>query len=99
MLALAEEALQQALAKGKEQTVTLQPEEEPEPAAEPEQKAAKIDIQIDALLEQMADGSTELSNEQLTLALRKFLPLLSRADQKLKLGLAKVVLHLHKTLK
>jgi two-component system cell cycle response regulator len=99
MLALAEEALQQALAKGKEQTVTLQPEEEPEPAAEPELKAAKIDIQIDELLEQMADGTAELSNEQLALAVRKFLPLLSRADQKLKLGLAKVVLHLHKTLK
>ena len=90
----AEDALKQALAKGKEQTVTIQPSEEPmpEPQAEP------VDINLDQLLEQITAG-TEPSNEQLTLALKKFLPLLARADQKLKLGLGKVVLHLHKSLK
>ncbi len=95
LMTQAEEALQKALAKGKEQTVIIQPSEEPLPEPEP----AKIDIQIDTLLEQLADGSAELSEEQLTLGLKKFLPLLARADQKLKLGLGKIVLHLHKSLK
>ena len=93
LITQAEEALKQALAKGKEQTVIITPSEEPLP----EPPAMPVDIQIDALLEQMA--SNELSTEQLTLALKKFLPLLARADQKLKLGLGKVVLHLHKILK
>lgn len=91
----AEAALQQALAKGKEQTVIIAPVEE----APIEPEAVKIDIKIDELLEQITAGSADLSNEQLKLALKKFLPLLSRADQKLKLGLGKVVLHLHKNLK
>jgi diguanylate cyclase (GGDEF)-like protein len=98
LMAQAEGALKQALAKGKEQTVILQPSEEP-PVAEAAAKAATIDIQIDALLAQLTAGSAEVSDEQLTLALKKFLPLLSRADQRLKLGLGKVVLHLHKSLK
>jgi two-component system cell cycle response regulator len=100
MLAQAEQALQQAQARGKEQTVILQPQEEsaaPPPA--PQSGAAPIDIKLDELVAQMAEGKVELSVEQLTLALKKFLPLLSRADQKLKLGLGKVVLHLHKSLK
>jgi two-component system cell cycle response regulator len=97
LMAQAENALQQALAKGKEQTVLLQPSEEPAPRPEPE--AVQIDISIDELLGQLAAGTSELSNEQLSLALKKFLPLLSRADQKLKLGLGKVVLMLHKSLK
>ncbi|MEN8168937.1 MAG: diguanylate cyclase [Pseudomonadota bacterium] len=93
LMVQAEEALQQALAKGKEQTVTVTPKEE----SIPETQAADVDINIDELLEEM--GTLELTNEQLTLALRKFLPLLSKADQKLKLGLGRVVLHLHKSLK
>lgn len=97
LMAQAEEALQQALAKGKEQTVILQPSEEPVPRPEPE--PVQISISIDELLGQLTAGTSELSNEQLTLALKKFLPLLSRADQRLKLGLGKVVLMLHKSLK
>jgi two-component system cell cycle response regulator len=95
LMALADEALQQAQAKGGEQTVTIQPGEEALPKSEP----VKIDIHIDELLEQITAGSVELSNEQFTLALKKFLPLLARADQRLKLGLGKVILHLHKSLK
>jgi diguanylate cyclase (GGDEF)-like protein len=89
----AEEALKQALAKDKEQTVIITPKEEqlPEPGD------AALDTSIDELLEQM--GTQELTSEQLTLALKKFLPLMSKADQKLKLGLGKVVLHLHRKLK
>ncbi|MCW8917533.1 MAG: response regulator [Gammaproteobacteria bacterium] len=100
LMTQAEEALQQARGKGKEQTVILRPHQEsaaPPPA--PPSSAAPIDIKLDELLAQMADGTAELSEAQLTLALKKFLPLLSRADQKLKLGLGKVVLHLHRSLK
>ena len=90
----ADAALKPALAKGKEQTLIIQPKAEPLPEPEP----AQVDIKLDQLLEQLTAG-TEPSNEQLSHALKKFLPLLARADQKLKLGLGKVVLHLHKSLK
>ncbi len=93
LMAQAEEALKQAMAQGKEQTVIITPKEEPLP----EPSDAALDTSIDALLEQM--GTLELTNEQLTLALKRFLPLMSKADQKLKLGLGKVVLHLHRKLK
>lgn len=95
LMAQAEEALKQAMAQGSEQTIIITPQEEPVP--EPQAQTAAVDIKIDELLEQMGGG--ELTNEQLTLALKKFLPLLARADQKLKLGLGKVVLLLHKKLK
>ncbi len=94
LMVQAEAALKQALAKGKEQTLIIQPKAEPLP----EPQAAPIDVSLDQLLEQLAAGS-ETSDEQLGLAVKKFLPLLARADQKLKLGLGKVVLHLHKSLK
>ncbi len=94
LMAQAEAALKQAQAKGKEQTLIIQPKAEPLP----EPQAAPIDVSLDQLLEQLAAGS-ETSDEQLGLAVKKFLPLLARADQKLKLGLGKVVLHLHKSLK
>lgn len=93
LMTQAEEALQQALAQGKQQTVIISPSEE----SLPEPQAAAVAIDLDDLLEQM--GSGELSDEQLTLALKKFLPLLAKADQRLKLGLGKVVLHLHRRLK
>ncbi len=94
LMAQAEDTLKQALAKGKEQTLIIQPKAEPLP----EPQAAAVDINLDQLLEQLAAG-TEPSDAELGHALKKFLPLLAKADQKLKLGLGKVVLHLHKSLK
>lgn len=100
LITQAEEALRQALSQGKEQTVILRLHKEgAAPQPETPQRAAPIDINLEELLAQMADGTPELSEAQLTQALKKFLPLLSRADQRLKLGLGKVVLHLHKSLK
>ncbi len=95
LITQAEEALNQALAKGREQTVVIKQT----PEALPESSGQDIDIQIDELLGEIASGSAELSTEQLTLAMKKFLPLMARADQKLKLGIGKVVLHLHRRLK
>jgi predicted transcriptional regulator len=57
-----------------------------------------VDISLDQLLQSLASGSDSVSQAQLVSAMRKFLPLMEQADQQLKLGLAKVVLHLKKRL-
>ncbi|MDH5786268.1 MAG: response regulator [Chromatiales bacterium] len=92
LMAQAEEALKQALTSGKEQTVIITPVRE----EIPDTHADAANVSLDEMLARMASG--DLSAEQYTLALKKFLPLMAKADQKLKLGLGKVVLLLHKRL-
>ncbi len=94
LLSQAEEALRQAQARGAEQTVLVRDKEEPLSL----QEMAQLDIQIDALLQTLAEGKALVSDEEFALAMKKFLPLMARADKRLKLGLGKVVAHLQRRL-
>ena len=58
----------------------------------------QVDVDIEELIDRLSLGQS-VSNEQLASALRLIIPLISEADQKLKLGLSKVVTHLKKRLK
>ncbi|MCW8955459.1 MAG: response regulator [Gammaproteobacteria bacterium] len=58
----------------------------------------QVDVDIEELLDRLS-LSQPVSNEQLASAMRLIIPLISEADQKLRLGLAKVVAHLQKRLK
>lgn len=90
----AEAALKKAAATGDGKVVSFQ-------GAVPTSSMAaldSVDISLDELLQALASGSGQVSKAQLVSAMRKFLPLMEQADQQLKLGLAKVVLHLKKRL-
>jgi len=66
-----------------------------------EQSAAAAEgesIDLDALLKQLSQQASEVSDQQLATAMRKILPLIANADSRLKLGLSKVLLHLKKRL-
>ncbi|MDQ1363857.1 MAG: hypothetical protein QG652_1719 [Pseudomonadota bacterium] len=56
-------------------------------------------VNVEDLLKQIAQADTSIRPEQLASALYKLLPLIECADQQLKLGLGKVVLHLKQKLK
>ena len=60
---------------------------------------ARVDVNVEDLLKQIAAASTSIRPEQLASALHKLMPLIERADQQLKLGLGKVVLHLKQKLR
>lgn len=66
-----------------------------QPKAEP---LPQVDVDIEELLDRLS-LSQSVSNEQLASAMRLIIPLLSAADEKLHLGLSKVVAHLQKKLK
>ncbi len=59
--------------------------------------AAEVDVNLEELIAELASGNSA-SKEQLASAMRKLMPLISSADQTLKLGLSKVILHLQKRL-
>lgn len=58
----------------------------------------QVDVDIEEVLDRLSLDQS-VSHEQLASAMRLIIPLISEADQKLKLGLAKVVTHLQKKLK
>jgi len=64
----------------------------------PREKLSDVDVNIEAILKQLSEQASSVSNEQLATAMRKILPLIVYADKNLKLGLSKVVLHLQKRL-
>lgn len=58
----------------------------------------QVDVDIEELLDRLSLGQS-VSHEQLASAIRLILPLITEADEALKLGLSKVVAHLQKKLK
>jgi len=69
------------------------PEEKP-----PLENLSDVDVNIEEMLQQLSEQAASVSNEQLSTAMRKVLPLIDYADRSLKLGLNKVILHLRKRL-
>ena len=94
MFQQAEEALKKAVAAGGGQTLCYQGE-----TGASADVIASVDVNLDQLASAAAEASGAPSREQLASAMRKLLPLMAQADQQLKLGLHKVILHLQHRLK
>ena len=92
LMKCAETAMRKAIAGGGGRTEQAPPRQAAAPAVK--SAAGLPDVSIDELLALLAEGGTELSQQQLVSAMRKFMPLMKMADDKLKLGLAKVVMHI-----
>ncbi|MFW2372144.1 MAG: diguanylate cyclase domain-containing protein [Gammaproteobacteria bacterium] len=90
----AELALKKASQGGGGQLVILQTDSSSKQA----ESLPQVDVDIDELLDRLSLGQS-VSHEQLASAIRLLIPLISEADQALKLGLSKVVTHLQKKLK
>lgn len=58
----------------------------------------QVDVDIEELLDRLSLGQP-VSNEQLASAMRLILPLMTEANQKMKMGLSKVITYLQKKLK
>ncbi len=89
----AEQALKSSIARGGGK-ISQFPEAAEKPAAP---VATELEVNLEELLSQISSGNSA-SKEQLASAMRKLLPIISNADQALKLGLSKVILHLQKRL-
>jgi two-component system, cell cycle response regulator len=96
MLKEAEHALQQSVAQGGGKVILFQTGK-PVAAAAP--ATVRVDVNVEDLLSQINSASAGIRPEQLASALHKLIPLIERADQQLKLGLGKVVLHLKQKLR
>lgn len=59
--------------------------------------AANVEVNLETLVTQLVQEDGNVTDEQLASAMRKILPLITKADSNLKLGLSKVVSHLKKT--
>ena len=88
----AETALQQSIKAGGGKLIQFQSGKSASPAM------ARVEVDIEKLITQLAAADNSIRPEQFASALRKFLPLMQQADIKLKLGLDKVVAHLKKRL-
>lgn len=96
MLAEAEQALQQSVNEGGGKVIVYQTGKQ---VAGVVPAVARVEVNIEDLLRQISTASGAIRPEQLASALHKLIPLIERADQQLKLGLGKVVLHLKQKLK
>jgi len=94
LLDKAESALKQALEEGGNKIIRYETGE----VVSRQTALARVEVSIDELLSEVMKEPPEISNEQLSSAMIKLLPLISQADKNLKLGLSKVVLHLKKRL-
>ncbi len=92
LLKEAEGALKRAMQGGGGKTVRAQ--EEGAPAAAPTAGASAVNIE--EILTLLAEDKA--TRQQLASAMRKFMPILERGDQELKLGLGKVIQHLDRRL-
>ena len=84
----AQHAVRRRLGDVPTQTV-LHPGEGEAPSA-----AKEVEVSLDELLQQVVKDDGSVTADQLASAMRKLLPIMSHADQQLKLGLSKVILHL-----
>lgn len=99
LLKQAESALIEAVTAGGGRMVRHQSGEVVAGAITPQLKPQKnVEVNVEDIILQISNKSSQLSNEQLTAAMQKILPLIGLADKKLKLGLSKVMLHLAKRL-
>lgn len=92
----AEIAQQQSAQEGGGKIILYQTGKQIAPPAPP---LPRVEVNVEDLLKQIAQADAGIRPEQLASALRKLLPLIEQADQQLKLGLGKVVLHLKTRLK
>ncbi len=90
LMGRAEWAMQKAVAAGGGKTMRAPSEAPLAPAI----GAEMPEVSIDGILDLLAEEGAQISHPQLAAAMRKFLPLMARADQQLKLGLVKVIQHL-----
>jgi hypothetical protein len=97
LLLQAEDALKKAVTEGGGKIVRYQSAESP--VAEQQSTAQSVSSNMEAILAELSNNEASITDEQLHLAMRKILPLISCADKRLRLGLSKVVLHLEKRLK
>lgn len=99
LLNQAEKALKKAVTEGGGKIVKYQSLEVSTQASPAKAEIREnIDVSLDELVTKLSHEDSTISNEQLSSAMRKILPLITHADSKLKLGLSKVVLHLKKRL-
>jgi two-component system, cell cycle response regulator len=96
LLVEAEHALQQSVDEGGGKVIVFQTGKQVAVAAP---AIARVDVNVEDLLKQIAAASTSIRPEQLASAMHKLIPLIEHADQRLKLGLGKVILHLKQKLK
>ena len=91
LLEQAEESLKKAIEAGGGELVRYQA------ASASKQKPAEmadVEVDLEQLVQQLIKEDAEVGPEQLASAMRKILPIMSHADQHLRLGLSKVILHL-----
>lgn len=93
----AEQAMQTALENGRAEVICYQTGQALESAA-PSQAGVEVDVNLEALIQQLSQQASTVTDQQLASAMRKILPLIVNADGRLKLGLSKVILHLKKRL-
>ena len=99
LLKQAEGALQEAVANGDGKIVRYQSDNSKTADAAPEAQPISVnEVNLDDIVSKLSREDTSITDEQLTLAMQKILPLIARADGRLKLGLSKVVQHLKKRL-
>ncbi|MCW9014087.1 MAG: response regulator [Gammaproteobacteria bacterium] len=92
----AESSLKQAIDLGGGQMVRYQSATTPAAASA---DLSEVEVNLDKLVQQLAKEDSSVSQQQLASAMRKLLPIMVQADQQLKLGLSKVILHLKNKLK
>lgn len=92
----AEHALQQSVDEGSGKIIVFKTGKQVAvaPAA-----SVRVEVNVEDILKQIAVADANVRPDQLASALYKLIPLIERADQQLKLGLSKVVLHLKQKLK
>jgi len=95
MFRQAEDALKKAVAAGGGNSVCYQSGA----AIAGSNPIPSVEVNLEQLAQQLASGDQGLNQEQLASAMRKLLPLMAAADQQLKLGLSKVILHIQHRLK
>lgn len=99
LLKQAESALIEAVKTGSGKIVKYQGKKVAAGAIKPQLESQKnTAVNIEDIIQKISNNSSQVSNEQLIVAMQKILPLIGHADKKLKLGLSKVMLHLTKRL-
>ncbi len=99
LLKQAESALKKALAKGGGKIIRYQRSVDKTLPSTPDAPIdSRADINLEDLISQLTRENAGVTNDQLVSAMRKIIPLIAHADNNLKLGLSKVILHLKKRL-
>jgi len=100
LLKQAEIALKEAVSVGGGKIVCFQGNETADRKVEqPLQQTLGAEVNIDDIISKISNKDNGITNEQLIAAMQKMLPLVAHADNRLKLGLSKVVQHLTNRLK